>query len=268
MLKRNTSMAIAATAAILALTACNQSEPTAVDSVAKTTPAEESFKESSLGDGRAMTPAEVAEYLAMKKADGKAPEVLQPSGPAPLAKTAAATCIVNFQQYSALAALQDHAASTFVVGPWYTHTCYNNSNYWVRATPLNQNHYHLMAEAADQCFYSQTKWGHKSGASCINPSDAAYWARSASNMSGNSGIDFVAAANGYYRNFNLVAFYVRSGTVKVIANRIGIGWWVWYGNTAGNRWYWPANTTVSEAQFFDNSGNGVFTMDNLEVQIL
>jgi len=272
-MKIRNSVAIIAAAsvsmAVLALTACNQSEPTAANADPKPNPAEQTVKDNPLGEGRAMTQAEIAEYLAMKKADTKAPEILHPDGQASLAKTAASTCVIDFAQSSVLAQYPDHGASTFIYGN-YTQNCYNNANYWIRATPLNLDHFHLAPDdPTNWCFGSGNNWvRYSSSGVCSYQSDAMYWGRAASNMNGNSGIDFVAAANGYYRNFNLVAFYVRSGTVKVVANRVGIGWWVWYGNTQGNRWYWPANTTVSEAQFFDNAGNGVFTMDNLEVQIL
>jgi hypothetical protein len=266
---RHYSLLIGAASALLALSACNQTEPASPNADPVAAPKTESLRESVMGEGRAMTQAEVAEYLASKKAGPEAAEQLQSAPAAPLAKSAALpVCLVDFNQTTALAALINQAASTFVTGPWYTHSCYNNANYWFRFTPLNENHYHLVSENPKQCYYNATQWGTTVNGKCTSPSDAKYWARSAMNMNGNSGFTVVAAANGYYRPFNLNAFYVRSGTVKVIANRVGIGWWVWYGNTAGQRWYWPANNSVYEAQFYDNAGNGVFNIDNIEAQII
>ena len=191
-----------------------------------------------------------------------------------LSKSAAVpfvSCTIGFNSSSSLATLYGHGSSTFVVSPWYAESC-NSSYYWVRASAINLDHYHLVAEAADQCYGSGNRWGHyQYGTSgpCINQSDAMYWPRRAMNMNGNSGIVFKALhRSGAARNMDLKAIYVKSGSIKVLAYRVGVGWRYWANLNADQRWYWTGNNiNISEIRVFDTNENGVYAIDNLEVGI-
>jgi hypothetical protein len=265
------SLSLAAAAALMSFSACDRAEPTAVTVDSKPLPGSDEPKVSSLGEGRAMTREEVDQVLAMQKNIPTVPLKAASAATAPLAKTAAATCVIDFNPQAALAALTNHGSNTFIYDPYYQ-TCYNNSAYYMMATPVNLDHFHLISETpTTQCYGTGNNWGHyangTSGA-CIGQSDAMYWPRAAWNMNSNSGVVFNAIATGYYRTFNIVGFYVRSGTVKLAAHVVGAGWRYYYPATAGQRWILPGTVTVDQVMFFDVNSNGVFGIDNLEVQIL
>jgi len=262
----------------LAFMACQQSEqPTAASEPLAPQGGARPVADLPLDGGRLATPEEVKHLLSLPvnepAAVGETPAGAAP-GAAPLSKSAAVpfvNCTIGFNSSSALAALSDHGSSTFIVYPWYAESC-NSSYYWVRASAINLDHYHLVAEAADQCYGSGNNWGHYSNGtsgSCLNQSDAMYWPRRAMNMNGNSGIVFKAQhrTNGA-RNLDLKAIYVKSGSIKVLAYRVGVGWWYWPNLYADQRWYWTGNNTnISEVRVFDTNENGVYAIDNLEVGI-
>jgi hypothetical protein len=254
----------------LVLTACNRSDaPTASDS-AKPQGPDQPTANSPLDAGRLATPEEVKHLLSLPVEPAAGAPSENPSGSA-LAKSAAVavTCTIGFNSSNSLSFISDHGASTFIYDPGYTEMC-NNKNYWVRTTSINLDHFHLVAEAADQCYGSGMNWGHNgANGACLNQSDAMWWARSVMNMNSNSGVVFKALGqDGVNRNMDLNAIYVKTGSIKVLAYRVGIGWWYWSNLSAARRWYWTGNNTnLSEVRVFDTNENGVFTVDNLEVGV-
>lgn len=267
---RNLTLLTGALGALLLLSACQQAEPPtgtkapeAGKPVIDAAPAERA----ALG-GRKATDAEVARFMAARRQDAPL-ELPAEAEAAPLAKSAAllSTCNVNFNSSTALARMSDQCYTTFTSPPHYIHPC-NSNQYGFYSTPLNTDHFHLVPENSNYCIGSPYKFGVKSGSSCVSQSDAKYWPRIATNMGGNSGVQFyVKSGSNVRKNFDLQALYVIEGTMEVYAYRIGIGWWVWYPLTAGNRWYWPAGTTVSEIQLFDHGQNGTIVYDNIEIAI-
>jgi hypothetical protein len=251
------------------MSACqNQESPTEPAASEIGTPISTEAPLKPIEGGRKATDDEVARIMEARKTL-EAVEAVPESGARPLAKTAAlSTCIVDFNSPFSLSLMSDQAYTTFTSSPHYIHGC-NSSQYWVYSWPININHFHLVPENSNYCIGSPYKIGVKSGSNCVSQSDAKNWPRFATNMGGNSGVQFyVKSGSNVRKNFNLQAIRVLSGTMEVYAYRIGIGWWVWYPLTEGNRWYWPANTTVSEIQVFDHGKNGTVTYDNLEVAII
>jgi hypothetical protein len=257
--------------ASLAFMACDRSDaPTASDSAKPQAP-DQSAASAPLDAGRLATPEEVNHLLSLPvvQAAGTASE--NPSGPA-LAKSAAVavTCTIGFNSSNSLSFISDHGASTFIYSP-YTEMC-NNKNYWVRTNPINLDHFHLVAEAADQCYPldGTNNWGHGvTNVSCKNTSDAMWWPRSVMNMNSNTGVVFTALGqDGVGRNMDLNALYVKTGSIKVLVYRVGIGWWYWPNLNSARRWYWTGNNTnLSEIRVFDTNENGTYTIDNLEVGV-
>lgn len=265
------TLATTATAALMALSACDRNELSTVnvESQPQAQPNSELLIGTSLGEGHAMTEEEVAQLMAMNK-NNHAIALQNPSASVtPLAKTAATTCIVDFNSQAILAALPNHGSNTFITGS-YNHSCYNNPNVYMMTSSYNLDHFHLDWEGGAHCYAGGNNWGLMNAAgACVNKvSDAMYWPRTALNMNSNSGVAFNAVANGYYKNFNLVGFYLREGTAKLAVYINGTGW-RWYGPcTPGQRWYMGATTTVSQAIFFENNYSGVISVDNVEAQIL
>jgi len=256
----------------LAFTACNRNvSSTEVETIRPQSP-EQAAVDRLIPGGRPATPEEVTHLLSLPVAqsDGRLAVEDAPAQPTPLAKTSAnplPACTINFNSSNALMYVSDHGYSTFIFNPWYAQQCYGS--YWIRGTAVNLDHWHLAAEASNQCYGTSPKWGTQSGSSCINQTDAMYWPRKAMNMNGNTGISFKAVySNGTYRNLDLKAIYVRSGTIKVLAYRVGVGWWYWSNLTAGQRWYWTGNNVnISDVRVFDTNENATYAIDNLAVAI-
>lgn len=264
-----TAMAVAS----LAFMACDRNDaPTASDS-AKAQEPDQSAVNATLEAGRPATPEEVKQLLSLSAKRAAGVPSKSNSGSA-LAKSAAVavSCTIGFDDPNALIFLENHAAFTFVMGdPGYTEMC-GNKNYWVHASSINVDHFHLAPEAADQClpFDGSLNWGHiGSNGSCVNLSDAMYWPRKAMNMNSNTGIDFQALSqlDGAGHNFDLNALYVLEGSVKVYAYRVGIGWWHWSNLSASRRYRFANNTNISEVQVYDANMNGTYAIDNLEVSV-
>ncbi len=256
----------------IVLVACEMNESSTGTETIKSKSMDQNQNSRITQDGRMATPEEVRHLLSLPlaQADGGLAVEKDPSQIAPLAKSSAfplPACTIDFNSSNALMFILDHGYSTFIVSPWYAEQCYGD--YWIRGTAVNISHWHLVAEAANQCFGTSPKWGTQSGANCINQTDAMYWPRKAMNMNGNTGISFKAVyQDGTYRHFDLQALYVRSGTVKVLAYRVGIGWWYWPNLTAGHRWHWTVNNlNISDVRVFDTNEEGTFAIDNLEVAI-
>lgn len=226
-----------------------------------------------VGSGRQATSEEVAHLLSLPvaQADGhlRLEDVNAQVPPSPKSPgSSLPVCNIRFNAPDALKLLVDHGYSTFITSPWYAESC-DNGAHWIRGKGVNIDHWHLVAEAANQCYGTSPKWGTTSGSSCINQTDAKYWPRTAANMNGDSGISFKAeTSSGNSRNLDLKAIYVRDGSIKVLANRVGVGWWVWHNLSATGRWYWTVNNLkLSDVRVFDTHESGVFAIDNLEVAI-
>jgi hypothetical protein len=256
----------AGAAALLALSACqSQESPTETAAIPSDGSAIHSENGRMLEEGRKATDAEVAKILAAGK---DAPAVNLAEAPAPLAKTAAlATCVVDFNQVNALDRLPDDGYRGWSLGPThYAHSC--NGSYYVYALPLNTDVYRLNSEMANTCSVAPNRMGLYSNGACINQNQAIYFPRRAGNNFGNTAVSFnVKNTLNAAKNFDLQAIYIHTGTAKIVAYRPGIGWWVWYPLSAGTRWYWPAGTTVSQIQVFDQNENGGVLFDNLEIGI-
>jgi hypothetical protein len=135
--------------------------------------------------------------------------------------------------------------------------------------PINKTEYRLNSEMPNTCSVAPNRMGTYSNGACINQNQAIYFPRRAGNAFTNTGVKFyVKTTLNQARYFDLQAIYMHTGTAKIVAYRPGIGWWVWYPLTSGTRWYWPAGTTVSEIQVFDQNENGGVLFDNLEIAIL
>jgi hypothetical protein len=215
--------------------------------------------------GRAATDEEVAQIL---NAAGGTPALNLSESATSLAKSAALpTCIVDFNQVNALDRLPDDGYLGWSLGPnHYAHSC--NASYFVYSAPLNSTKYRLNSEMANTCSIAPNRMGKYSNGACINQNQAIYFPRRAGNNFGNTAVRFnVKNTLNVSKNFDLQAIYIHTGTAKIVANRLGFGWWVWYPLTAGTRWIWPAGTTVSEIQVFDQNENGGVLFDNLEIAI-
>lgn len=262
----------AGAAALLALSACQtQESPTETASIPSDRPAifsgigGEGEESRLLPAGRKASDEEVAQILAAGKGS---PAVNLAEGRAPLAKAAALpTCVVDFNQVNALDRLPDDGYRGWSLGAiHYAHSC--NASYFVYAMPVNTAIYRLNSEMANTCSVAPNRMGLYSNGACINQNQAIYFPRRAGNNFTNTAVRFdVKNTLNVSKYFDLQAIFIHTGTAKIVAYRPGIGWWVWYPLTAGTRWFWPAGTTVSEIQVFDQNENGGVLFDNLEIAI-
>lgn len=219
-----------------------------------------------LDGGRLLKGADLDAALA-RTGGAPAPETAGPAT-APLAKTAAAlpSCNVNFNSSVGLGRMPDQAYTTFSSPPHYTQLC--NSSYNVLSEPVNVAHYHLSPERP---FCYSNNYGkmlyREGGGTCINETDAKWFPRFLQNHGGSTGAMFFVRTAQYVRkNFDLQNIWLKSGTVKLLANRVGVGWVTWTINTPG-RYSWSAGVTVSELRVLHGSENGVFSMDDLVIAI-
>ena len=111
----------------------------------------------------------------------------------------------------------------------------------VFTNPINSSGYRLIPENPDYCSGNAPYIGYKSGASCIGQTEGKLWPRKAANLGWNTAVRlYVKNSSNIARNFYLQAIYINSGVAEIVANRPGIGWWVWSPLNAGSRWTWPA----------------------------
>jgi hypothetical protein len=262
----------AGAATLFLLAACQQSEmpvqPKSQDPGVRTPAAAPVGGDSRMitDAGRKATDAEVARFLATRE---NAPVVELPDGPSPLAKSAALpTCTVDFNNVNSLALIPSQANATIALSPFYTHPC--NGFFSAKTNPINSGAgYRLIPENPDYCSGPAPYIGYKSGASCIGLTEGKLWPRKAANLGSNTAVRlYVQNSSNIARNFDLQAIYINSGVAEIVANRPGIGWWVWYPLNAGSRWTWPAGTAVSEIQVHSHGQTDPVQFDNVEIGIL
>lgn len=246
-------------AALFLLAACNQSEsPTQ----ANTADQEQGIKAT---EGRQATLVEMATGLEAQK---DAPAVNAEEPKAALAKSAAlATCIVDFNNVSALGSMVNQANQGTAFSPWYKHPC--NGSYTVFVQPVNSQYFNIKPENPQACAGPAPLIGYKSGAYCVSHTEGKYWPRTVGNLGGNTGVRFFVKTNGgVAKNFNIEAFTMISGNAQITADRIGYGGWIWYPFNLATRYYWPAGTAVKWIEVSSNGLNGYITFDKVEISII
>lgn len=251
-------------AAMILLAACQQSE-----SPTQSKPSDTGAPTLEQGlmatDGRKATPEEIATGLEAFK---DSPALEQQAGQAPLAKSAAlATCIVDFNNVAALAAMPSQANQGTAMSPWYKHPC--NASYTVFVQPVNTQYYKVVPENPQACAGPAPLIGYKSGAYCVGHTEGKYWPRTVGNLGGNTGVRFFVKTNaGASKNFNIEAMTMISGNAQVTADRVGIGGWIWYPFNTPTRYYWPAGTAVKWIEVASNGLNGYIRFDKVEISII
>jgi len=175
-------------------------------------------------------------------------------------------CTIDFNSQWGIARMADQAYTTFTSAPHYQHWC-NNSSYLVLTWPLNISHYHLGPEAANTCTGTSPNIGIKSGAQCINQKEGKLWPRVATNMGGNSGVEFwVKSAGNVPKNFDLKSLTVKGGSVEVWV-ATNTGWWMWTGLGPGY-WEFPQGDMIGDLRLFASGMNGTISYDNIQIAVI
>jgi hypothetical protein len=261
----------AGAATLLFLAACQQSESPALsapsDPEAPAAISSNSALQEFAGPGLKPSDEELARFLANSKplpeVDlGKAP------APAPLAKTAAvlATCRVNFDNTASLAVLQDQAYMGYAIHSYYQQPC--NASYTVISAPITGGGYRLIPENSSWCPGSAPLIGTRTAnGSCIIQTEGKNWHRRLGNDANSDGVSFNVHNSVLYRNFDLKALYVHSGSVEVWGFTPAGSWLFWPALTAGKTWFFPAGTTLGQVRIYESGRDARFLVDNLDIAI-
>jgi hypothetical protein len=253
----------------LLLAACQRSEspaPSAPSDPESPAPvSSENAPRMSAGPGRAPTDQELARDLPFLKTS---PPIALANGPAPLAKAAAVlpTCRVTFNNSASLANIDNQAYMGFAIRSYYQQPC--NTSYTVVSAPVTGAAYRLWPEKSGWCPGTAPKIGtYNASGDCLNQTEGKNWARRLGNDANSDGVSFNVHNSIHYKDFDLKTLYVHSGTVVVRGYFPNGTSWYWENLTAGNTYFWPAGTTVSQLQIFEFGGDARYLVDNLEIAI-
>jgi hypothetical protein len=225
-----------------------------------------------LDEGHLLQGEELKAFLAERSRMHAAPTVADPAT-GPLAKTALGpTCLIDFNSQAGLTNMPDHAYGFYAGSPWYYQGC---SPYKAVITPSDYNTYYLVPEENGVCVGTKPNMGYGTGAgaSCPNQKDAKYFHRWAGNLTPSSGVGIRTQLTDIYGTahaFRLNSFVGKSGTIKVLAYRVGIGWWYW-GPLPSNNTYWTFSNAdnVTEVVFYPwSSADNLYGIDNINVNPL
>jgi hypothetical protein len=259
----------AGAATLLFLAACQQSESPAPSAPsgpeAPAAISSHSAPQEFAGPGLKPSDEELARFLANDK---PLPEVDLGTAPAPLAKTAAVlpTCRVTFDNPASLATLQDQAYMGYAINGYYQQTC--NASYTVISAPIIFAGYRLIPENSSWCPGSAPRIGTRTAnGSCILQTEGKNWPRRLGNDANNDGVSFNVHNSVLYRNFDLKALYVHSGSVEVWGFTPAGNWLFWPALTAGKTWFFPAGTTVGQVRIYESGRDARFLVDNLDIAI-
>jgi hypothetical protein len=224
-----------------------------------------------IDEGHLMQGEELDAFLAEHSRMQDAP-LVDETASRPLAKTALGpTCLIDFNSSMGLAGMADHAYAFYASWPWYFQGC---SPYKAELTPSDYNTFYLVPEESGVCVGNKPNMGYGTGvgASCLNQKDAKYFPRWAGNLTPGSGVGVRARLtdyNGVAHAFRLNSFVGKSGTIKVVAYRVGIGWWYW-GPLPSNNTYWTFSNAdnVTEVVFYAWNAGDMYGIDNINVNPL
>ncbi len=281
---------LASALAGLLMAACNNSEESTVNaSEPGQTKATDSHADASGGvqypggsgvlpEPKIPTAAQINALEAMSK-NAKTPTVPPASAGFPaLAKTSAADFNLNFNDFTALAFLPDHAWITFA--PFYIQKV--TSTAWVYVFPLNDGHFHLMYENPNLCFGTVTgKYGVLSGGRCVQTAgDAASQPRNLAPHEATEKVQVYVWDGSRRYTFDFKSFYLppttdtRYGHVQIWIHKIDVGWRYWAdlpSATGGFTWSLP-QSGIGGAQGIDeiqitSPGTFGWTIDNLVINV-
>jgi len=257
-------LAIGLSLAVAGLVGCNQQPTSNTPTDAALPSGEAGIKDTE--PGRKLEGAELDAFLEMRsKLQKTSPGVNAAESGAPLPKTAATSCIVNFNSYAGLDNMADKAYTGFAVAPWYHQPCANSYKTYV--IPINYSFYLLPTEASGTCPGAYGKIGTGSILNCQNQSSGANWPRRGSNGSttyGDLGLWFYMYQGNTSKNFNFNSIKVVSGTVTIYGHLSNGSWWYWSPLTAGT-WNIANGTNLSEIQVFSLNNAGVYYVDDVNL---
>lgn len=241
------------------------------DDVRSDVPNPEDSKIRDIGPGQPLVGAELDAVMAqMSPAARKEIEAAAAKAALkPLGKTAVwPTCLVDFNSSVGLSYMADKAYNLYATSPYYYQPC---SPYIALVQPSSgYNNYYLVPEQSNVCTGSYGMMGTGPDfAHCTNQKSAALFPRyaaSATITTGGLGIQVTLAYNAAFR---LNSFVGKSGTIKVVAYRVGIGWWYW-GPLPSNNTYWTFSNAdnVTSATFYAWDGVNTYAIDNVSVNAL
>jgi hypothetical protein len=198
----------------------------------------------------------------------------QDVGPVMAQKSSAADFTLNFNDFTALSFLPDHAYASFA--PFYIQKVVGNA--WVYAMPMKYSHFHLGFENPVFCFGSiPGKFGVMSGGTCVQTqSDAASVPRNLAPHDQTEKVQVYVWDGSRKYTFDFKSFYLPPtsntsyGHVQVWIHKIDVGWRYWAdlgSATNGFTWNLP-QTGVGGAQGIDeiqitSPGSFGWTIDNL-----
>lgn len=182
-----------------------------------------------------------------------------------LAKSAAQTCLINFNNFTSLSAMADHAYALYAVYPWYQQTC---GAHTAMVSPTQGNYYYLVPTESNVCTGTKPKMGYGPDfAHCYNQKDAALFPRKAGALSisdAKVGLAINDISAGYYRNFTLMSMSVALGPVVIYGYK-NPGGWVSWGPVGAGYWTFPNGAGLGQVQIFSSNGSGQYLVDDITI---
>jgi len=169
--------------------------------------------------------------------------------------SAATNYTINFNDFNALSLISDHAYISFA--PFYIPQV--KAGVWAYVMPLNDAHFHLGYENANDCFSGNNgfvpsgKYGTLSNGNCIVQGDAATRPRYISSHEATAVLQTYVWDGSKKYVFDLKSFYLRPNGGNAAANhaqlwihKIDVGWLYWAdlaSGTGGFTWSLPQTGT-------------------------
>ena len=188
-----------------------------------------------------------------------------PQGTA-LEKSAAQTCLIDFNNVTSLSAMEDHAHALYAVYPWYQQTC---GAHTAMVSPSQGTQYYLVPTESNVCTGTKPKMGYgPSFASCFNQKDAALFPRKAgilTSTDANVGLAINDISAGYYRNFTFKSMNIDQGPVYVYGFKNPGGTWVTWGPLGAGFWNFLSGEGLGQLIIKSSNGSGMFLVDNITI---